>query len=310
MTIPAGGFSPTPVVSALLSPDSFPRLDTRVDFERGGVALNDPTQGYNIRDWQVGTDGTDIWVCTYPEQSPRTVYYTGADITEVSLAFDQNMAPTLAWVEAGLVKLRWFNSLTSSTVITTYPGARTPMLTLDDKRPIANASNDIIFAYIRDGNVCYREQRNRYETENVLGAVPSQASRLIQLGMGKNLRLQFKVTVIPNALHADRLTDTVYALTGDDIRGVGKGTVETAVWRSKVFRANEVPVMGWARVLGDYPLTLRVIGDGAFQTVTTITSDDPVRLRPGRWREWAVEVEGETRAVSLRLAQAVEELWD
>lgn len=305
MTIPQGGFSSLPITSPLLSPDSLPRLDTRVDFERGGVALNDPTQGYNVRDWQAGTNGFDVWVCPYPEQSPRTVFYTGSGITEVTLAFDQNMAATLAWVENGLVKLRWYDSQTASWTVTTYPGARTPMLTLDDKREVANATNDIIFAYIREGNVCYREQRSRFSTEIVLGPVPGASSRLVQLGMGMNNRLQVKVTTVPSALYADLLTDTLYTLAGEDIVGVERGPVEPGVWRSKTYIADEVPVLPWARIEGAFPVTFRLFGDGALVQATQVLSGEPFRLRAGRWREWAVEIEAATRVINLRMAQDI-----
>lgn len=309
MTIPSGGFSSTPLSSPLLSPDSFPRLDTRVDFERGGVALNDPTQGYNIRDWQAGTDGIDVWVCPYPEQTPRTVYYTGNEITEVTLAFDQNMAPTLAWVENGLVKLRWFDSTVSTWAVTSFAGARSPMLTLDDKRPIANASNDIIFAYIRAGNVCYREQRTRFNPEIVLGPVPGASARLIQLGMGTNLRLQFKVAYVAAGVHVERSSGDMFVIDGTEVVKVEGGAVQEATWRSRVFVFDAQPSFAWARVEADGPVTVRVYADGALLiTKPGVASNVPFRLPPKKAREWCIEVAGTERVVAMAMASSVAEL--
>lgn len=309
MAIPDEGFSSTPVESTLLSPDNLPRLDTRLDFERGGIGLSDVSQGYNVRDWMVRTDGVEIWVAPWPEQTPRTVVYTGAEITEVSLAFDQNMGPTVAFVEAGTTKLRWYNSLSAAIEVTSFVEARSPMLTLDDKRLFASGTSDIIFAYIRSGQVRYRQQRDRFGVEYTLGATPSAGSRLVQLGMGENNRLQFKVTVVPQAVHADRITDTLYVLAGEDIVGVERGAVEAAVWRSKVFVTNEVPVLPWARIEGAYPVTFRLYADGAVVQTKTVADDEPFRLKALRCREWSVELSGTVRVQNVRLAQSIEELW-
>jgi hypothetical protein len=312
MTIPGNLLSNDRPEAPLLVPDDRRRLDPTVDWEKGGVALNDPSQGLNVRDWKAWTDGTKVYVAPDPEGVPAVQVFTGTDITEVSLAFDQNMQPTLAFVDSGVAKLWWYDTLAAGMTITSYPGYKTPMLTLDDKRDIATQTgvSDIIFAYIRDGLVCWRQQRERFGVERVLGAAPSSATRIVGMGMADNNRLQIKLTIIPTALHASLLTDTLYVLTGDDIVGVGKGAPETATWRSKTFQSNEVPVMGWARVLGDYPMVLRVIGDNGVRAIVNVTSDDPVRLPSGRWREWAVEIEGTNRAIQLRLAQSVDELWD
>ena len=309
MAIPDGVFSTTPVESALLSPDGYERFDLLEDFERGGVAINDPTQGYDVRDWRAWSDGTTVWVAPLPGLFPITEVHSGVGITEISLAFDQNMAPTVAFVEAGLVKLRWYDSLIEGMTTTSYPGARSPMVCLDDKRQIASQTNDIIFAYVRDEQVRYRQQRDRFGVEYTLGATPSPGSRIVGLGMGVNWRLQVKLTVSPTARHLDRATDTLYLVTGEDLVQLGAGPVETARWQSRIFVANEVPVMGWARVDGDYPLTLRVYGDGALVFASSpITSPEPFRLPAGRWREWSVELEGAVRGVSLGLAQSLEEL--
>ena len=309
MAIPEGGFSSPAVVSALLFPDSIVRTDTRVDFERGGVALSDPTQGYNVRDWMCGTDGSEIWVSPYPEQAPRTVFYTGAEITEVSLAFDQNMAPTLVFVEDGVTKLRWFNTLSASWEVTVFANARSPMLTLDDKREFLSVNSDIIFAYISGGNLCYRLQRDRYNTEYVLGPVPSSSSRLVQLGMGDNNRLQFKVASAANGAYVDISSGDMFIADGEDILQTEVGADQTAVWRSRVYTFDAQPSFAWARVEAEGAVSFKLYADGALlYHKPSVTSNVAFRLPPKKAREWYIEIEGAVRAQSVTIASSTAEL--
>jgi hypothetical protein len=307
VTIPNNQLSSDRPESALLSPDNRVRLDPKVDWERGGVALNDSSQGLNVRDWKVWTDGIKVWVAPDPEGAPAVEVFAGADITEVSLAFDQNMQPTLALVDAGVTKLRWYDTLANAMTTTNFPGHKTPMLTLDDKRDIATQTgvNDIIFAYIREGLVCWRQQRDRYGAENQLGAAPSANSRI--LGVGN--RLQVKLSSPPAAVHTDPLTDTLFVVSADDVLPVATGDTQTANWRSKTFVLDEQPTFGWARVEGDYPVVVKLYGDGVlFFTSQPITSQKPFRVPARRFREWAVELEGATKVVAFAMAQDIGEL--
>ncbi len=298
----------------MIPPDDRERSNVRQDFERGGIALNDPTKGLNIRDWRafINEDGTAIYAEPDDASLPPALQITGSEITEVSLAFDQNMQPTLAFVEGGVVKLWWYDTLLQSMTVTTYPGAVGPMVTLDDKRAISviNNSNDVLFAYIRDGNAYFRQQRDRYATEYLLGAVPPMDDpRIMQIGMGRNHRLQFKIKQPPSAVHADLATDSLYILSGSGIRAIGAGDVQNATWRSKTFEFHKQPSPAWIRVEGEFPLQARLIGDGqVYYTTPPIAGSDPVRIPARRWREWSVEVFGTRRVVEIALAHDREEL--
>lgn len=309
MSLPGNDLSSVPVGSPLLAPDELERLSLLEDFERGGVALNDPTQGLNVRDWRAWSDGEGVWVASLPAGgSAPTLLFTGSGITEVSLAFDQNMQATVAYVEGGTVKLRWFDTTINAMTVTSFPGAVGPMLTLDDKRPVASATNDVIFAYVRAGNAYYRQQRDRYAVEYLLGSAFG-AVRILQLGMGTNGRLQFKMVSQPRGAYADLPTDRLFVTNGQDLFAVGDGDVQSAIWRSKTFTLNEQPAPGWARIEGDYPAQLRVIGDGeVVYTTPPITSPQPFRLPAQRWREWAVEIVSSARVVEVALAHSREEL--
>jgi hypothetical protein len=310
--LPLASLSSVPIEAPMLPPDDVDRSDVTRDYERGGVALNDPTQGLNVRDWWAFiTDEAHIWVASVDGVHAPALQLSGADITEVSLAFDQNMQPVLAYVEGGVVKLWWWDSLIPGRTITSFPGAVGPLLTLDDKRRLATLenSNDVIMAYVRDGNAYFRQQRDRYGVEYLLGEVPPMDDpRIMQIGMGYNQRLQFKIKQPPSARYTDLATDTLYILNGGGIRGIGKGDVRNAIWRSKTHEFHEQPSPSWLRIEGDYPLQVRLIGDGqVYYTTPAITGPDPVRIPARRWREWALEVFGTKRVVDVGLAHSREE---
>lgn len=308
MSLPGGAFSAAPMPSALLNPDTAARVLTQ-DFERGGVALNDPSQGLGVRDWKCWTDGSAVYVAPYPELAPQTLVLVDTDVTEVSLAFDQNMAATVAYVAAGVSKLRWYNSLLSAFTVTEFAGATGPMLTLDDKRPSQTGTSDILLFYIRAGLACYRQQRDRFGIEFVLGAVTSAVTRVVACGMGVNGRLQVYLKSAP-PMHADISTDTLY-LGGFDntVRPMFAGQPMTAQWLSGVFSTDEQPTFGWAKVEAlAYPARLTLYGDSGAVATVTITDDEPFRLPPVRSREWQVEVVSAGRVVAVRLAESRQEL--
>ena len=169
---------------------------TRIlDYEDAGRAINDASQGLLYQRWRARLfeQGTadSVVVLDAPEVAPfELVRLPG--ITEISISFDQQMRPTLAYVQSGVSYLRWFDTVPGQYVTTTL-GADiiTPRVTMDDKRLTGSngyQSNDVILAYIRAGNLYYRQQRDRFTIERLLkvGVKP-----LIKIGMSRGLRLQF-----------------------------------------------------------------------------------------------------------------------
>lgn len=185
--IPQQRLSTTNLRGAFLAPDN-EVLSLTVAKELGGIALNDPSQGLQVQVWTLNTDGTAVKISA-PSASETTLF-AGTEITEIDLAFDQNMRPFVAFVESGVVKYRWYDSLVQAQVTSTLPGATTPRCTLDDKRPLQTGSSDVILAYIRAGSLYFRAQRDRYGVEYLLQA--AVVSSLSKVGMGTNNRLQFE----------------------------------------------------------------------------------------------------------------------
>lgn len=159
--------------------------------EWGGVALNDASQGINVKPWTIEYDRQTGDVFVTAAGVSKTVLFTRSDISEVSLAFDRNMQPAVAFVQSGQAKLYWYDSVESDFVFweTELGAAKNPRVTHDDKRDSQGAVSDIILAYVMGDSLCYRQQRDRYETEREL--IASGVTRLTHVGMNDKLRLQF-----------------------------------------------------------------------------------------------------------------------
>jgi hypothetical protein len=187
--IPDGALSTTPIPGLFLGSRMLFVSPTR-DYEDGGIALNDPSQGLQYQRWRCRIFGD--YVVLDAESVLPQVIFVGAELTECSIAFDQNMRPALAVVEAGQAKFQWFDTSVGEQVITFLdPDVVTPRVTLDDKRMRQTAIADVILAYVRLGGLYYRQQRDRFLIEYLLDAGPHTG--INKIGMNKHFRLQFSM---------------------------------------------------------------------------------------------------------------------
>lgn len=160
------------------------------DIEEGGIAFNDTSEGLRFQNWHTYIEG-DL-VITKPDNADPITLFTAPGTTEVSLTFNQNMSPVVAYVQNGVAKLYWFDALESGFVHTVL-GAEclTPRVTLDNKDALSstqNASNDVLVFYVKHNVLCQRIQRERYQTEHQLWPVPSP---LIKVGKNRNNRMEW-----------------------------------------------------------------------------------------------------------------------
>ena len=192
MALPYNAIAVDVLSAAYLAPDVRDKL-AAVSLELGGVAINDGSQGREVRVWRarISDDGTQVLVEPEDESIAPLVFVTDAGITECSLAFDSNMQPTVAYVAAGLVKLRWFSTIAGTFTTTSYAGASSPRVCTDDKRLAQFTASDVIFAYVRDGVLYWRQQRDRYTVERQVGPALYPLRRV---GMNAERRLQFELT--------------------------------------------------------------------------------------------------------------------
>lgn len=162
------------------------------DWERGGVAVNDASQGLDVHDWRINVEPNGDVRLT-PDGGAGTVLFSTADISEIALAFDQNMRPAVGYVQDGMLKLRWYDTTVSAYRVVEFFQAKNPKLTLDDKRRSRSGEADIIFAYVRNRALYYRQQRDRFEVEYLLQDNLAPDEKLVNIGMSRNWRLQFQM---------------------------------------------------------------------------------------------------------------------
>lgn len=190
--------SPEPLILDQLSttPFLFPRSKSyplTESWENGGVALSDPSEELTKYVWRAWTNGSAIY-CKRDDLDEIHTLFHAPNITEIDFTFDQNMRPCFAFVSDGVAKLYWYNTLIANYDVTDFVGVKNPRVSLDDKRRFNVANSDIIFAYIKDNQLCYRQQRDRFGVEYVLKTYQVTHQKMLwRIGMGTKNRFLFYV---------------------------------------------------------------------------------------------------------------------
>lgn len=174
MAIPEDRMSTTVVPADWLYPDNLER-DWTTDYEAGPIALSDPTAGLKFQAWTLDwNSGTGDFVVTPHTQGNPTTIITVANVTQCSLAFDQNGRVAIAYTALGQAYLYWYDTDAAGFVTTALDAdVVNPTLSLDDKRSTQTNANDILLWYTRQQpdnswNLYKREQRERYEIEDLM----------------------------------------------------------------------------------------------------------------------------------------------
>jgi hypothetical protein len=170
-------------------------------YELGGIALENTSEGLFYQ----------LWTCYVPNSTTGQVYLdapsleapivilTIPGIQQVSLTFDQNMHPFIAYQTSAGSFFYWYDPLTGQFTTTELEsGATTPRCSLDDKRLDAtlDGTNDILLFYIVAGNLYYRQEREQYATiHNINPTLASQiqSAEIVDVGMNVNWYFQVKI---------------------------------------------------------------------------------------------------------------------
>lgn len=189
--LPDNQLSSEPMPADFLLPMRENRL---VDHEWGGVALNDSSQGLKAVIWQCFHDREISKICLKRIDSNQVFQIIDAEsIKSVGLAFDQNMRPQICYVEGGITKLYWYDTNIGALTTTIFESVKNPCISLDDARIRQTATSDVIFAYQKGQQLCYRQQRDRYQTEYILAE--ETEGELWQIGMNSGNRFQFSFKI-------------------------------------------------------------------------------------------------------------------
>lgn len=196
--IPEERFSTTPITGNLINPVSLDRL---IGYCQGPVAVQDPSQGFLVKVWTVWVDGLDVYISAL-DVSPILMFSRASRIYNVSLAFDTNANPCVAFQEAGLSYLYWFDPVPNDYVFFQIPGSATyPYITRDDPRIFNQANADVILGYVQGGALKYRQLRDRYtiEYDPTIGAGgPTVAADILYyIGINSAQRLEWIYGFLP-----------------------------------------------------------------------------------------------------------------
>lgn len=191
MSFPDNTLSEIPLPDRFLGSGAAGVLDRTRDYEEGPIAEQDPSQGVAYQEWRAYIEDNEIWL--EADNTPAKVVYTSSgQLSDISIAFNQNADLHYAYVEDEVAKLYYYDTLTAQfQTMELGEGVRTPKITLDDKRVTQNAASDIILSYIRpeDNALYFRMQRERFQIERKLHDGPFVMIR--QMYMNTGWRLQW-----------------------------------------------------------------------------------------------------------------------
>ena len=156
----------------------------------GGVALSDPSKGRATQLWTISA--ADEYLVVSNTSGSQISLMTGV-VESCSLAFDANMAPTIAYMQDGSAHLYYHDSYTNAW--TTMDIAATSCLVRnDDVRDAVSAVSDCVFAYTLSDQLFYRVEREHYAVEHFVGAVPT-GWVLAHMGPNRVGRFQFELRI-------------------------------------------------------------------------------------------------------------------
>jgi hypothetical protein len=145
-----------------------------------------------VQDWEVFIN-EDGFITIRSGEAEHELYHT-PEARELTLTFDQNMNPMVAWMAGDVLYYRWYDPVSEDYSVDTIAG-RSPFLTHDDKRKesVALGTTDILLFYIKGSTLCYRVQRDRYQIEYVSVIFAGPRLWIRRCGMNKQYRMQIEV---------------------------------------------------------------------------------------------------------------------
>ncbi len=185
--IPSNSFTPTPLVSPFQYPYSDPYLPLSQNV-LGGIAIGDASAGRQVRVWNVSYDGVNINV--KPADDVVVFSLTTPGVLTVSLAFDNNMGLVIAWTTSTGANLYYYDTLTLQYVTRFFINISSCRVCIDDANDFYSAESDVIFSYTLSNNLYWRQQRDRYDIERLIGAT---TNTLIRAAPNTGNRLQFEL---------------------------------------------------------------------------------------------------------------------
>ena len=153
-----------------------------IAYTQGGPAYADAAQGLTGYVWKAYVDEQDQIIVKREDLDELHVIATKPNITQLDLTIDQNMRPFLVYVVDGKPYYFHFNADDSTySEVALDPSIKFPRCELDMRENHNIPNSDIILGYTRDGNLCYRLQRERFLQEHII-ATDQKKTMLWRIG--------------------------------------------------------------------------------------------------------------------------------
>lgn len=166
--------------------------DALVDYDLGGVALNNTSKGLMYQVWTYEAVGSSAFVSASNTAGRILLFTVSTDIEQIRGTFDQNMNPMVAYKQSGQWHYWWFDTISGTMVVSDLPvGVDSVVVTLDDKRQLEATGSDVLLFYTLNNNLYHRRQRDRYTTDFLLRA--GIGGTLVRADMNGINRLQIKL---------------------------------------------------------------------------------------------------------------------
>lgn len=110
----------------------------------------------------------------------------------------------------------------------------------------------------------------------------------------------------------DAVTDSAFVTSGGNVYQLFAGNRATGRWVSGNVVIQKDAPFAWLQVWGeqdaDNPVTFKWYNDGTLLHTATVTSNTPVRLPAGRYREHTLEIASKARITEIAMVSSTEEL--
>lgn len=186
-----------PIAGDFLHPDNIIPLELTEDYELGGIAIQNPSQGLQYQVWKCAWNADTHRVTLYPELVGDPVdILEMVDIRELSFSFDQNMRWVLAVLHTnGEFFLHWYDTQVEDYVATRIDGIGTFKVSHDDKRQLhlRQGESDVILTYIQLNKLYVRNQRDRYGIAHLINPDIPANVYISNFGMSTRGRMQWRM---------------------------------------------------------------------------------------------------------------------
>lgn len=188
--LPNNSWSSEPQVSQMVIPHTYPQATRLVAHDLGPKSIGDITAGLGCRIWTASWDQDSGLVMM--DGSPL---FTDIELKELSLTFDQAGKEFIAFQSNGVVKIWWYDPLSSTRQVAEICSGDQPFCHLDIREPSLVASSDIVLVYRRGSSVFYRLQRDRFliERNTPLADISGISLRAVAMATNNRLTIRYRV---------------------------------------------------------------------------------------------------------------------